>query len=118
MAAPAAKDCHGCTTYFVKVFKNKYGFEPNINRHAARWGFDSVLRGMDYTQAKGLIDYYFTTQSNNQHDITWFFYNYDKIVTSMQDAEIDQNRIDDLLEESQKRAEEWRKRGASRTIDN
>ena len=111
MAKPTAQQCHAMTTYYTSAFKQKYGREPVVNRHSARWGFESVLMGMPPADAKKLIDFYFTTTSKEQHSLTWFFYNYDKLIESLSDLEKDKLRRKQLREESEKRAAEWRARG-------
>lgn len=109
----AAKDCHALTSYYEKCYKEKYLHSPNINRWQARWMFDAVLGSMTAKQAKELIEYYFTTASAKGHDLDWFAYNYEKLVRSKQDAEEDRKHRKKLMEESRRRAEEWRKSGKS-----
>jgi hypothetical protein len=109
--AVTAKDCHALTSYFVKAFKQHHGREPNINRWSARWGFDAMLQGMSVTDVQALIDYYFTTPSDRLHDLEWFFYNYQKLYRARTDVLTDVALRHKLMEESKKRAEEWRKSG-------
>ena len=108
---PTVKDCHTLTTYYAKLYARKYGEKPVVNRHTARWGFDSVLMDMPLTEAKELLEYYLTTVSPRKHPLDWFFYNYEKLVKGRQDAEEDHARTQRLLLESKKRAEEWRASG-------
>ena len=107
----SAKDCHELTSYYVAAFKKKYGFDPNVNRYSARWGFDSLLMGMGKPQVKDLLDYYMTTASQRKHDLDWFFYNYEKLVKGLDEAKSDREHRAKLMQESQKRAEEWRNSG-------
>lgn len=111
MAKPTAQQCHAMTTYYVNLFTEKYHRAPTVNRHSARWGWESVLMGMPPTEAKRLLDFYFTTTSQKQHALDWFFYNYDKLIESMSDLDKDRERRKKLREESEKRAAEWRARG-------
>ena len=99
------------TSYFVKGYKEKYGKEPNVNRYAARWGFDALLQGTSKADSKLLVDYYFTTPSAKRHDIDWFFYNYEKLAQSMIDAEEAARERRVLMEASKIRAEAWRQSG-------
>lgn len=116
--AIAAKDCHACISYFAKKFKEKYGLEPVINRHSARWSFASVLEGLSPTEVKALIDYYFTMVPAKRHNLEWFFYNYDKLIESRQESEKDRARRDKLRVESEQRAREWRERFGNQGIAN
>lgn len=116
--AVAAKDCHTLTSYFEKIYNEKYGRSPNVNRYAARWGFDSVLQSMSMTQAKELLDYYLTTPGNRKHDLDWFFYHYHDLVTGMQTSADDSAHRSKLMEESRIRAERWRNSGKQGITDN
>lgn len=110
MPKPTVQQCHAMTSYYIKRFKEKYGAEPVVNRHSARWGFDSILMGMAPTEVKELIDYYFKTVSMNRHALDWFFYNYDKLIRGKNDLEEDAERRERLRRESEERAREWRER--------
>jgi hypothetical protein len=109
--AVAAKDCHALTSYYEKIYKAKYKAAPNVNRYAARWGFDSILQSMSSEQAKSLLDYYLTTPPTRKHDLDWFFYHYHELVDSMLKTKDDAEHRRKLMEESKQRAEEWRKSG-------
>ena len=111
MAKPTAQQCHAMTTYFASGFKSKYGRSPVVNRHAARWGWESVLMDMPTTEAKALVDYYLETNSENNHSLDWFFYNYDKLILAMAERDKDREERRRLREESARRAAEWRARG-------
>lgn len=115
--AVAAKDCHTLTSYFEKIYKAKYNVVPNVNRYAARWGFDSVLQSMNIEQAKALLDYYLTTPATRKHDLDWFFYHYHELIDSMLRAKDDAAHRRKLMEESKSRAEQWRKSGKQSITD-
>lgn len=111
MAKPTPQQCHALITYYINLFKERYKTEPVVNRHAARWGFDSILQGMPPTEARSLLDFYFTTESSKRHSLDWFFYNYDKLIDSQTEVEKDRAHRDKLRAESEQRAKEWRERG-------
>lgn len=111
MPKPTPQQCHALTTYYVKLFKQKYGTEPVVNRNRARWDFDTLLSGMSSVHAKELLEFYFTTASPKGHTLDWFFYNYDKLMESQTEAEKDRAARDKLRQESAQRAKEWRERG-------
>lgn len=108
--AVKAQECHALVSYFVKGYKGRYGMEPVVNRHSARWGFDSILQGMAPTEVRNLIDYYLTLTLPKRHTLEWFFYNYDKLINSQREAVKDSERRKKLREESEKRAKDWRDR--------
>jgi hypothetical protein len=116
--AVTAKDCHTLTSYFEKKFVERHGRVPNVNRYAARWGFDSVLTSMDMAEAKALVDYYLTTPDTRMHDLDWFFYNYHKLIESMHRSQADAAHRARLMEESKSRAEQWRQSGKQGIANN
>jgi len=109
--AVTAKDCHALTSYFRKRYKEHYGREPDVNIWSARWGFDAVLRGLNFQEAQNLLDYYFTTSSERLHDLDWFFNNYHRLAKAKRDQEEDKARTAKLMAESKERAEQWRLSG-------
>lgn len=113
-----AKDCHTLISYYKKVYKAKYGKDPVVNSHAARWGFDSVLMDVSMDDAKKLLDYYMTTASAKSHDLNSFLYNYDKLIVAIKSKEEDDKARKKLREESKIRAKEWRESGERRTLGN
>lgn len=116
--AITAKDCHVCISYFVKKYKERYGMEPVVNRHSARWSFASILEGMPPSEVKNLLDYYFTLTLPKRHSLEWFFYNYDKLIESRTETEKDKDRRAKLREESERRAREWREKFGNQGIAN
>lgn len=114
MAKPTPAQCHTMISYYIHVYKEKYGREPVVNRHSARWGFDSVLQGLSLEETKALLDYYLITESDRKHPLDWFFYNYDKLVDSKRSVDDDDARRARLRRESQQRVEEWLARGNTR----
>lgn len=109
---------HTMTDHFVKQYAKKYGAEPVVNRHTAKWGWDSILKGMSMDEAKSLVDYYLQTSSENLHSLSWFFSNYDKLFNAKAAMDADSARRARLREESKKRAEEWLARGNTRIAGN
>lgn len=114
----AAKELHALISYYEAGYKKKYGTKPVVNRVTQKWNFDSMLKSISITEAKELIDYYFTTPETKRHDLDWFFYNYDKLVKAMLDARKDAEHRAKLMAESKKRAEAWRQSGKQGIADN
>jgi len=119
MPKATVQQCHALISYYIKKYKEKYkGAEPVVNRHSARWGFDSVLMGMSPDEAKEVIDYYFKTTSTRKHSLDWFFYNYEKLIAGKNELAEDQARREKLRRESEERAREWMQRiGNAGTTD-
>lgn len=108
---PAAKDAHTLISYYETIYKRQYGTKPLLNRYKARWGFDSVLMDMPMAEAKALLDYYVESGNARNRDLEWFFYNYDKLREAHEKVKDDAVKRKALMEESRRRAEEWRRRG-------
>lgn len=111
MAKPTAPQCHAMTTYYINAFRERYKRDPNVNRNTARWNWEGILTDMPPSKAKELVDFYFSTTSQKQHALDWFFYNYDKLRDTMSDQEVDRERRRKMRAESEARAAEWRARG-------
>lgn len=109
MAAAQPKDIHALVSYFLKRYKETYGFDAVVNRNRSRWAVGNMLLDMTTTEARELIDYYFETKNPNGHDFEWFLYNYDKLSIARTASAEDAASLARLREESKRRAEEWRK---------
>lgn len=109
---PTAKDCHTLTSYYIKRFKEVHApVEPVVNRHSARWGFDSLLMDMSVQECKDLIDYYLGTSAViTQHKLPWLFSNYDKLLETRTEQQKDSEQRSKLRAESEQRAKEWREK--------
>lgn len=118
MPKPTVQQCHAMTSYYVKKFKEKYGTEPVVNRHSARWGFDSVLQGMSPQETREVIDYYFDTVSTTRHSLDWFFYHYEKLIRGKNELQEDSERRKRLRAESEERAREWREKFGNQGFTN
>jgi len=109
-----AQDCHKLITYYEKKFKEKYQTAAVVNRNSAKWGFDSILKGISPQEVKDLIDYWFSTDTVQRHPLQWFFYNYEKLIQARADQDEDEVRRRILRHQSEERARKWRERRAAR----
>lgn len=106
------QECHKLTTYYEKKFKEKYKAPAVVNRNSARWGFDAILKGISPTEAKELLDYWFSFSSPQRHRLDWFFYNYDKLIAAKAEQAEDSELRAKLRHDSEERARKWRERRA------
>jgi hypothetical protein len=109
-----AKDCHILTSYYKKKFKERYLEAAVVNDHTARWGFDSMLKGLSPEDIKELLDYWFSVVSPVRHRIDWFFYNYEKLIEARQLQQEDSLFREKLRHDSEERAKKWRERANNR----
>jgi len=113
------KDTTSLTLYYNKLWKKKYGSDPNTNGWTARWGFDHLLNSVGSVEAaKEVLDYYFTTISGSRHDLDKFFYSYDKIIQAMVLTKKDREHREKVMEETRVRVEEWRAKRGNKGIAN
>lgn len=105
-----AKDCHALITYYEKKFKEKYNTAAVVNRNTAKWGFDTILKGMSPQETKELLDYWFSIDTQNRHRIDWFFYNYEKLIDARAAQSEDGILRQHLRSESEDRVRKWRER--------
>lgn len=116
MAKPTAAQCHTLITYYSNQYSGKYGKNAVFNRPAAKVGVEGLLMDYSMDDAKSMIDFYLgtpATSQNKNHSLTWFLYNYDKIVMAIEAHREDAERRKKLREESEQRAKEWRESGKS-----
>lgn len=111
----AGTDAFALVSYFEKVYKNKYGVKVVVNKHSARWFFETLLQDITPTEGRALIDYYFTTAGSQGHTFEWFQYNYEKLIRAKIEADKDAAAQSLARAESKRRAEEWRKNIGNRT---
>lgn len=112
MASP--KNAHAMSTYFGQGFSDKYGHGAKFNRNKARWSWDNILMDLSVKETEELVDYYFTTPSQNTHSLDWFFFNYDKLLDAKTKMIADRDALKLLRERSQERTEEWRRRNSDK----
>jgi hypothetical protein len=105
-----AKDCYALTSYYEKLYQERYSTKPIVNKHRSRWGFDAILQGESLSHARELLDYYFTTVSANNHNLDWFFNNYDRLATTMSEHQEDAALREKIRRESAQRAAAWKER--------
>jgi hypothetical protein len=109
-----AKDCHVLISYYEKLYKERYHSAAVVNRNSAKWSFDSILKGMSPEDTKELLDYWFSVDSPQRHPLTWFFYNYDKLIAARAEQDEDAALRARLRHETEERVRKWRERRADR----
>lgn len=94
-------------TKFIKLYEDKYGSKPRLNRNTERWGFGYMLDDLG-SDTFPTLEYYFTLR--RFHDAQDLLRNYHEVSTwRHEDIEDEENRRK-LAEETKKRVEESRER--------
>jgi len=91
MTKDEAKLAYGLVGFYCALYKQVYGKNPVVNRYREKWAMQDVIDSIGYDRAKVLLEYYFTI-SKTGHPIGWFFYNFEKLDFSLQQAEEDKTR--------------------------
>ncbi len=78
----------GLLTLYTRLFENKYGYKPAINRYAHKYAMRDMIDQYGYERAKQIVEHYFN-MSKQGHHIDWLLYNYEKIEEILQDIEKD-----------------------------
>lgn len=103
----SAQQAHTLTTYYMKKYEERYGEKPIVNRNSARWSWDNMMQDMTPVEIKELLDYYFASNSVKAHDLSNFFYNYDKILLSKKQYEEDRVDRKRMMQETKERTERY-----------
>ena len=90
---------------YVKLYVEKYGRQPLINKYRDKWAANDVVGQLGYDRARVIMDYYFHTTSQNGHSLQWFFNNFDRLEDMKQKLEQDSLRRAKMLEETRKMME-------------
>jgi hypothetical protein len=99
--AEKSKEPYVLIGVYEKLYFEKYGKKPRLNKFREKWAMQDVIDSIGYDRARELIEYYFKT-SKNGHPLNFFFYNFDRIDQVESDARKDKaNRV--MLREQTKK---------------
>jgi len=99
------KEAMGVLTYYEKLYTQKYGKKPVVNRYREKWGAADVVDSVDYLNAKALLDYYFTLDGNHKNSLPFFLQNFDKLAVARDARLEDDRRTRELLEKTKELVE-------------
>ena len=84
---------------YQSLYKEKYNKMPTINKFREKWAMQDVIDSVGFDKAKQILEYYFSLNKSG-HPLQFFFYNFDKIGTSINEIEKDKERRRLLLEQT------------------
>ncbi len=90
---------------YQSLYKDKYNRTPQMNKFREKWAMQDVIDSVGFDRAKELLVYYFSLPKGG-HPLQFFFYNFDRMETAMNEANKDKERRRLLLEETKKMVEE------------
>ena len=88
-------------TDYSNLYKDKYGKAPRINKFREKWAMQDVIDSVGYDRAKELLAYYFKT-SKMGHPLNFFYNNFDRMDTFMENAEKDKEHRRKLRQDTEK----------------
>jgi len=91
MTKDEAKLAYGLVSLYCVLFKETYKKTPVVNKYREKWAMQDVIDSVGYDRAKVLLEYYFKITKSG-HPLQWFFYNFEKLDLTLQQAEEDKSR--------------------------
>lgn len=76
------KEPYVMLTLYQNLYKEKYKVLPKINKFREKWAMQDVIDSVGLERAKEILLYYFTLQKSG-HPLNFFFYNFDKMESSI-----------------------------------
>ena len=105
MTKDSSKLCYALLTFYTKLFHDRYGRKPVVNLYKEKWAMNDVIDSVGFDRAKELLEYYFKV-NNPSHNLTWFFYNFDRMDEMFQKSEEDKERRARIREKTKQMVEE------------
>ena len=91
MTKDEAKLAYGLVSLYSVLYRTTYKKNIVVNKYREKWAMQDVIDSVGYDRAKTLLEYYFTT-SKPGHQLSWFFFNFEKLDLSLQQKEEDKSR--------------------------
>lgn len=100
------KQANALISFYLTLYKKKYGETPTLNRYREKWGFISMIEDLGVARAKEVMEFYFDSKSFG-HGVVDLLRNYDNLHNRMNSIERDRAERERLRKETKKRVEEW-----------
>ena len=84
---------------YQSLYKQKYGSLPKINKFREKWAMQDVIDSVGIDRAKDILVYYFSLPKGG-HPLQFFFYNFDRMDSAIEEGKKDKERRRLLLEET------------------
>ena len=99
MTKDEAKEAYSLVSFFCVLYKEKYKKAPIVNKYREKWAMKDVVDSVGFDRAKQLLEQYFKL-SKTDHNLNWFFYNFDKIDSSLVESEKDKARRELIMKQT------------------
>jgi hypothetical protein len=101
----SSKLCYALLNDYSRLYFERYNRKPVVNIYKEKWAMRDVIDSVGYDRAKELLAYYFKV-SNPSHQLTWFFYNFDRLDEMSKKVEEDNARRARIRQQTKQMMEE------------
>lgn len=101
-----AQQANALITKYVKLYTDKHGKAPVINRYRERWGFQSIIEDLGRADANKVVEYYFTYKRAD-HPVQELLRSYDELHKNRLADEKDIQDREKLRIETARRVKEY-----------
>lgn len=88
MASRSFKAEYAFLDRYKKLYLEKHGNEPSINKYKEKWAVSSLLDDYGHDEAFECLDYYFRT-AKADHPLSWLFFNFEQLHATMLSQKVD-----------------------------
>lgn len=111
-----AQLAHALITKYVKLYTEKHGEPPLINRNRDKWGFSDMVEDLGKADAHKVVEYYFGLRKP-AHTLAELFRTYDELHKQRLADEEDKRRVAQLHKETAERVKKWKEQHGERGTD-
>lgn len=106
-ARTLVQQANALITQYVRLYKEKHGTAPVVNRYRDKWGFQNMIEDLGKDDAVKVVVYYFSL--TKIHDLIDLFRSYDELHKNRLADEEDRRRVAQLEKETAQRVKEYLK---------
>ena len=100
-----AQQANALITKYVKLYTDRYGTAPTVNRYRDKWGFTDMLNDLGKADAEKVLVYFFALRLTD-HTLIALFRSYDELHKNRLAEEEDKRGVAQLHKETAKRVKE------------
>lgn len=104
-----AQKANELITLYIKLWTERYGKKPVLNRYKYKWAFQDMIDDLGYDNAHAVVEFFFKTESSG-HTLDKIAYNYDELHKVREQLDEQSRKAAILREETRKRVEAFERR--------
>ena len=106
MTKDNATAAYALLSYYAKLYKDRYGVSPTINKYKEKWAASSILEDYGKETSHKVLEYYFKMQKEG-HPLNWFYNNFDVLLDRINESEKDQQLRKERRAQTALLRQEW-----------